>query len=119
VLNDFSTYYWRVKTFNGNTNASTWSSIYSFTTESVTGFNPVISNNILIYPNPTNDGIYIKLAQSDDVQIEITNLSGRLVLSEKALHQSSIYLPLSLAHGMYQVRIIGANSNINTKLIVK
>jgi hypothetical protein len=118
-LNDLTTYYWRVKSFNGNSVSSAWSSTYSFTTDFTTSINQKIDNKILIYPNPAHDGIYITLPESDDVQIEITDLSGRIVLSQKVLHQSIIYLPLSLAHGMYQLRIIGANSNVNTKLIVK
>jgi uncharacterized repeat protein (TIGR01451 family) len=118
-LNDLTTYYWRVKSFNGNSVSSAWSSTYSFTTDFTTGINQKTDNKILIYPNPVHDGIYITLAQSDDVQIEITDLSGRLMLSQKVLQQSNIYLPLNIAHGMYQLRIIGTKSNVNTKLIVK
>jgi hypothetical protein len=119
TLNDLTTYYWHVKSFNGNSISSAWSSTYSFITDFTTGINQKTDNKILIYPNPAHDGIYMTLPEIDDVQIEITDLSGRIVLSQKVLQQSNIYLPLSLAHGMYQLRIFGANSNLNTKLIVK
>jgi hypothetical protein len=102
-LNDLTTYYWHVKSFNGNSISSAWSSTYSFTTDFTTGINKKTDNKILIYPNPAHDGISITLPEIDDVQIEISDLSGRLVLSEKVIQQSNIYLPLNLAQGMYHI----------------
>jgi uncharacterized repeat protein (TIGR01451 family) len=118
-LNDLTTYYWRVKSFNGNSISSAWSGTYSFTTDFTTSINQKKDTKILIYPNPAHDGLNITLPEIDDVQIEITDLSARVVLSQKVLHQSNIYLPLYLAQGMYQLRIIGAQSNSVSRLMVK
>jgi hypothetical protein len=118
-LIDGTTYYWRVKCYNTQSNSSTWSPIYTFQVNFATAENNNFYNKPVIYPNPTEDGIYINLAESDDVQIEITDLSGRIVLNEKVLQQSNIYLPLNLAQGMYQLRIIGSHNNSVSKLMVK
>ena len=63
-------------------------------------------NNVILYPNPSNDKITISLpAITGNSQLSIFNVSGEKVL-ERQLHESETQLDISaLPRGVYFVRV--------------
>jgi hypothetical protein len=69
-------------------------------------------NQSLIYPNPSSGIVYVS-KYLNNAQIEVLDLSGKLVLSTK---ESSFDIS-QFADGIYIVRILSNNQQINQKLI--
>ncbi len=84
------------------------------------------TNNISIYPNPTNDYITIllgdKFKQADRLSIKVFNLDGKPIF-EKTIDQLGqkpfkLYIN-ELPAGMYYLQIQGNDSNYYEKLIIQ
>lgn len=74
--------------------------------------------NVNIYPNPFNEQITIQLSENGSYNIEIYDISGRLLLSEK-YNSSSIILNVNeLNVGQYLVKI-QEDDNILIRKIIK
>lgn len=76
----------------------------------LSGFNAI--NNLSVYPNPAHgDGyLYFSLPQPEDVQIKISNQSGKIVkrLAKSLKGTSRISLDLTtLPKGMYYIEVTG------------
>ncbi|HLO60629.1 MAG TPA: glycoside hydrolase family 9 protein [Bacteroidales bacterium] len=72
---------------------------------------------LIVYPNPAREVINIKLPEScNEVYVEIRNISGALMFSEKYLHSASLHIPLKLPPGFYMVML---KNNLDQKAIVK
>lgn len=69
-------------------------------------------NQSLIYPNPSSGIVYVS-KNLNNAQIDVLDLSGKLVLSTK---ESSFDIS-HFADGIYIVRIYSGNQRINQKLI--
>lgn len=74
---------------------------------------------LLIYPNPAGEFINLKWNDELRVQrIEITDVTGRVVLAEPASTGNTLQLNLStLPQGVYTVQVISANGVQNTRII--
>ena len=72
-------------------------------------------NNIIIYPNPTSDKIFISNIAFEILKIDILNLSGKITLSTQ---NKEIDLS-ELSKGIYIVRIQTKNQTIISKVIKK
>ncbi|MBL4753994.1 MAG: T9SS type A sorting domain-containing protein [Flavobacteriales bacterium] len=72
--------------------------------------------NIRIYPNPTNGMLYIDQEQRD-VQVEVLDLMGRLVLQVDLTNSGAVDLS-GLTNGTYYVRINNEEAVSITKKIV-
>jgi uncharacterized repeat protein (TIGR01451 family) len=118
-LDDLTTYYWRVKAFNGNSVSSAWSHVNIFTTENYTGTLNLTNDQIKVFPNPAKNGIFIIANDNRELQIEITDLSGRIFLNAQINNQSQLYLPLNLAQGLYQIKVKSLNNTYVSKLIIE
>jgi hypothetical protein len=74
---------------------------------------------VLIYPNPA--GEFINLKWNDDLRvqrIEITDVTGRIVLAVPATTGNTLQLNLStLPQGVYTVQVISSNGIHNTRII--
>lgn len=83
-----------------------------------------LANSLSLYPNP-NDGHFtlaFEFTQSKDVTIEVFDVTGRTVYSEKQSNISSYRKDLDLStaeSGMYQVRIITTEGVVTQKIIVQ
>ncbi|HHB78550.1 MAG TPA: T9SS type A sorting domain-containing protein [Saprospiraceae bacterium] len=65
--------------------------------------------NLLVYPNPAQDYIQFDLpTQSGQVSLELIDLSGRVVLTQKITHQEPIDISF-LPKGVYGYRVMGRN----------
>ena len=73
-------------------------------------------NEVMIYPNPANDVIFVK---GEEIQsVEIYNSIGVKVVSKNVNNSESIDIA-DLASGMYFVRVLDKNGNISTTKIIK
>ncbi len=78
----------------------------------------IYANSISIYPNPTDDGIYINSDSENVNNISIYDLKGNKVLSEKK--QRNEYIPMSaLSKGIYIITITNEDGVFREKLIKK
>lgn len=80
-----------------------------------------IENNdideVMLYPNPAKD--YIYLTEATDVQVQIVDTRGRIVLTSKELNISSGVYVGNLKVGMYFVTIRGSNNRSKTFKLLK
>jgi len=75
------------------------------------------SNNILIYPNPASDRIFIEHVLKQNAEISIYNLVGDIVL-QKQLNNEECEIDISgLSKGIYLIRLINSLETIQQKLI--
>jgi len=75
--------------------------------------------DFLVYPNPAENSITLKNLHSNFVNLEIYNINGQLVLSEK-LNSSSPDIDISkLIGGIYLIKFIGSNNYITSRFIKK
>jgi hypothetical protein len=104
------TYYWSVQAIDNAWAGGAWATENTFTV-SMTDINDVSFN---IYPNPAIDHIQINWDKSGPCQLDITDLSGKVILS-KQIYQKEEQVDISgLKNGMYLIKII-----INNKIKVK
>ncbi len=73
-----------------------------------------------LYPNPTNGNFTIDLGKEySDVTVQIYNILGQIISSEKYASANSITKEISNAAGVYFVRISTPNEGSNTLRIIK
>jgi hypothetical protein len=86
------------------------------------GLDEIMNNSINIYPNPTDNELYIDLKNIEDEvkRIEIIDLSGK-VLQVIAANQGEIMKmsTANLAQGMYQIRILSDEYTITKRFVKK
>lgn len=117
-----TTYYWRVRAFDG-VNFTLWSSPYSFSTESsVTGNLEIKTDHLQIYPVPAGDLLYIDFTKSGK-EISICRLfdsSGSLI-SERSFSYGEQLISISLAEykaGVYLIQLSDRDgNNFNSRII--
>ena len=98
-----------IVTLNGCSDTSTCSNI------KITGINQISYNSIQLYPNPTEDLLTIDFGPiSNSLQLELTDVSGRLVLEPIEVTSNIVTLNLvDLSKGVYLLRVTNkAQSNI-------
>lgn len=122
-LNYDTTYYWRVRAFDG-TYFTPWSTVSSFTTEPVvTGLSKGIAESVTVYPNPTNDFVSIDLgnlsARTD--QVFISNIFGQVVWTTDNFEQKQV-IRVSLKDfpsGVYYLAFKREDGSLNQVRIIK
>ena len=81
--------------------------------------------NLILYPNPTKETVFISLNinGTENLEVELTNLSGQVLLREDFNKQSGeIAIPLSLPHlspGLYIINIEIGQKKLSKKLIIQ
>ncbi|MCG1036837.1 T9SS type A sorting domain-containing protein [Polaribacter sargassicola] len=83
-------------------------------------------NEILVYPNPFNENIYLNLPKSFENQhlnISITNILGQTVYENQINYSSQKIelnnIPNSINSGVYFINVISGNYSMTKKLIKK
>ena len=77
-------------------------------------------NNITVYPNPSNGLVTISYGNFEPTQIEVYDISGKLILTKENLNVSETSLDLSSAsQGIYFIKISSNNQNIVKRIIKK
>ena len=90
------------------------SEIYKFDLNSLLSINEYNNFNISVYPNPTTDYLNIKISASASFNVNIYDLNGKLLKSEK--NNTSIQIQ-DLTNGLYIVEIVDLESD--NKIIKK
>ncbi|PKQ69290.1 fibronectin type III domain-containing protein [Raineya orbicola] len=117
-----TTYYYRVRAFNGPNIHSPYSNVAQATTPLPTALENEWQTHIKVYPNPAENIIWIdfdKLSQMPH-KVSLYNTLG-ILQDEKAVgYQRKISFEVSkLPKGVYHLQIIGENARIHKKLVVK
>ncbi|SFB96138.1 Por secretion system C-terminal sorting domain-containing protein, partial [Flexibacter flexilis DSM 6793] len=115
-LDNATTYFWRVRSKNGNT-ISEYSSVFSFTTDSNIGVNPAIAAQISIWPVPATEVINIKTEENQAFNYLMYDAAGKVVAKGNAQNSVSIKVA-DLAAGVYQLRLQTANNVVVRKISV-
>tara|TARA_R110002074_G_scaffold10619_2_gene40084 strand:+ start:48 stop:314 length:267 start_codon:yes stop_codon:yes gene_type:complete len=76
-----------------------------------TGIEDISSLGIVVYPNPTKDIITIETRL--DIEIEVYDVMGKLILNQKGKRVELSRYP----NGLYNLVIIHNNKRFNTKVI--
>ncbi len=81
------------------------------------GVNEVVINekNILVYPNPTSDFIYLKTSLLIE-KIELYDALGKSVLKTKNINKIPVN---NLSKGVYLLKIYSENKSISKKIIIE
>ncbi len=81
------------------------------------GVNEVVINekNILVYPNPTSDFIYLKTSLLIE-KVELYDALGKSVLKTKNINKIPVN---NLSKGVYLLKIYSENKSISKKIIIE
>ncbi len=115
-LSNNTTYYWRVRGNDGN-NFSSWSSVWSFSTVTTIG---IQENNRMfsVFPNPTQDYIYLKFNNGDAKLVTLYNSLG-LSVWQGVSNDELLKIDLtSLSSGVYFVKV-KSDVSVITQTVIK
>jgi hypothetical protein len=72
-----------------------------------------------VYPNPNNGEFTIELTGFDSAELQLCNLTGRIIYRVKQIHQNELSLDLShLEQGIYLLKAIDREKQIVKKMII-
>ena len=74
--------------------------------------NELFKDSIEIYPNPSNEYIFVE-SRHDDLDIQIIDLSGRVLINS---NNNEIFIG-NLENGVYMIEISNKNNKIYKKII--
>ena len=77
----------------------------------------LLSDNIRMYPNPAKDQLFIESSDEENSEIQLTDLTGKVILKETCTINCIISLN-TLQNGIYLVNLYKQNSLVSTKKIV-
>ncbi|MFM7466806.1 MAG: nidogen-like domain-containing protein [Crocinitomicaceae bacterium] len=96
---------------------STKNFVFEVIYEHAASANEINSPSYKVYPNPTNDLIYITISDSDqNFQIELSDLSGQIILSESNKNELNLN---HLSNGVYILKISLGDQVIANERIIK
>lgn len=106
-------------TYSNSCVATYYGGVTSWTPgECITGVQKISAKQISIYPNPTEGEIFVQFHSETTGEIRITDLSGRLIISEKITGSRSQLDLSSVLPGIYTITVIdGEASNIHKQII--
>ncbi|WP_109434949.1 T9SS type A sorting domain-containing protein [Aquimarina sp. AU119] len=79
----------------------------------------IIGNSVIAYPNPVQDNLTIKTNTTDNTNIKIFDISGKLLISQSSVSASGIYQVnvQDLASGIYFVSVNATDLSSTFKII--
>jgi len=111
-LTTASTYYWRVRAGDA-VSFGDWSETWSFTTELGINIDESTSRLFETYPNPVTDQLFIQSGEKgSQIEVRVTDLQGRVVLSTGNAHAFSSVDLSNLPQGQYFLQIFGIQGEI-------
>ena len=76
-------------------------------------------SNVSVFPNPTTNLLNVKMEQTNNATIKMTNINGQVVFAENVSNKNNATIDMSLfAKGIYSLQII-SDKGIETKKVVK
>jgi len=109
-------YFWRVQASDG-TIFSEWSEVWSFTTKENTYIENVNISDVKIYPNPTDEILYIKSNFNIDY-VKIIDLTGKEVYYTNKIKNEYKIETNKFKQGIYFIELIFGNDKITEKLFI-
>lgn len=109
-------------TYTDGNGCSNTASDYMTVDVSTTSIDFNNANIFMIYPNPAHDQavLYVKLSEQQPVEINITDVQGRLIVQLSAQSNDVIHLPVHLLNaGIYTVRCTTVQNSFSSKLIIQ
>ena len=97
----------------------TSSKIITVTEQSTLGISEIKLSNIKIYPNPTNEFLFVKNANSEFSKIEIFDIKGSLIFTENLISNEQKINVNSLQKGIYFIHLSNENGEMKTFKMVK
>lgn len=82
------------------------------------GINDQTKATIMIFPNPATDVVNVQ-ANSNIVEVQLYNLVGQVVLTQKADSKKLSLNTSALNSGVYNLKVVMSDGFINKKIIVK
>ena len=86
--------------------------------EKSSALHTVSNQDLLVYPNPATNKIFIDNSQNNFVKMQLFDITGRCVLDsdmEQGINEKNVG---SLNNGIYLIRLEGKNMNIQKKLVI-
>jgi hypothetical protein len=83
----------------------------------VTEIMNIISDQVLIYPNPAKGDMVISLPKFEIFDLRVYDIMGRLVLSEDQISESYIISANTLYKGNYILHLIHTKEMVTKKLV--
>lgn len=77
-------------------------------------------NNFLIYPNPSTDVFNIKIGDIQPKNLEVTDVSGKIIFSKKEFDNSGNEIQINLtnvAKGVYFIKLSTDNKSVVKKIV--
>ncbi|MFH0864715.1 MAG: T9SS type A sorting domain-containing protein [Bacteroidota bacterium] len=100
-----------------------WNTVKGLMNCGATGFEETtIDNNVSVYPNPSDDNVYIEIQQAMLLQkcvISIYNIHGQLMLQEPLQQTKTEINIANFSKGVYVVKVGNSENTIVKKLIKK
>jgi len=115
-----TTYYWKVRAGNG-TDYSSWSEVWSFTTDFASGIHDADISNITLYPNPASQQVTLNNESGWDgiSQIKIVDMLGREILNMVPASSNQIQIEVSSWQaGLYYVIVQESKRKIALPLVI-
>ncbi len=110
-----TTYQMQVQSNCGDGILSQWSATVTQTT---TGLNSYLENNISLYPNPANDYIDVRVDELNVTSMEVYDVYGKLINNVSVVNNPTRINVSGLATGMYFVRVT-TEQGVATKSFIK
>jgi hypothetical protein len=110
-----TTYEIQVQSNCGDGIVSQWSATVTQTT---TGLNKYLENNISLYPNPANDYIDVRVDELNVTSMEVYDVYGKLINNVSVVNNPTRINVSGLATGMYFVRVT-TEQGVATKSFIK
>ena len=106
------------------TDSNGCTSILDVTVTSLVGIAENINEmGVSVYPNPNTGEFYISFDNFEgDVSIELTDVTGKLIYSDKRAVQTNQVIEVNIdnvSSGMYFINLRGENSTFSTRLVKK
>lgn len=114
------TYYFRFKNSSPANASGTHAIIIdNFTVTQVLGINEFNDNSISVYPNPAKDILNISNSNQSFINaIEVTDINGRLVKSQKFSNVNDIQVNISdLSKGVYMLKAVSDKGAVIKKIV--
>lgn len=87
-----------------------------------TGIEDFFTDDVVVYPNPTTDNVQILLPEMEnlnDIQLQLFDLSGRLLQQETVTSTSTTLSLSNFAQGIYILKLTDKHNILKTIKIVK
>ena len=85
----------------------------------LTGFMNVISDQVIIYPNPTKGIMRISLPDNEVFDLIIYDIMGKLILSENKISQNYIIVDKTLLNGTYILNLSHVKGVITRRIVIQ